>query len=130
MQIGEFKRRSEASPCSLTQFIDAASVFSGGRLMRFSSTMMSYGYFGDLMERSEARRWLGPSRYDVCGAQTWAAGRAYRGAVGYVEAVDPSRPGDHPSQRRLCTSDCEGRRFARGFFCITTDLATFITLPI
>ena len=91
--------------------------------MRFSSTMMSYGYFGDLMARSEARRWLGPSRYDVCGAQTWAAGRAYRGAVGYVEVVNPARPDDHPSQRRLCTSDCEGR-FASGFSCIATPCLT------
>ena len=45
------------------KFIDAASVFSGGRFMRFSSTMMSYGYFGDLMARAEGWRWLGPARY-------------------------------------------------------------------
>ena len=31
--------------------------------MRFSSTMMSYGYFGDLMARAEGWRWLGPARY-------------------------------------------------------------------
>lgn len=86
------------------KFIDAASVFSGGRFKRFSSTMMSYGYFGDLMARSEAWRWLGPARYDVSGAQTWLVGRAYRGVVGYVEQVNP---GSDPSERALCTNDCE-----------------------
>ena len=86
------------------QYIDAASVSSGGRFVRFSSTMMSYGYFGDLMARSERWRRLGPARYDVSGAHTWMLGRAYRGAVGYVEQVNPH---SDPSHRSRCVSDCE-----------------------
>ena len=43
-------------------------------------------------------------RYDVSGAQTWMVGRAYRGVVGYVEQVNP---GSDPSERALCTNDCE-----------------------
>jgi ceramide kinase len=86
------------------KLIDAASVFSEGTLTRFSSTMMSYGYFGDLLFRSENYRWLGPTRYDVSGTQTLLAGRSYRGVVSYVEEVNPS---SKPEERKLCTSKCD-----------------------
>ena len=33
--------------------------------------MVSYGYFGDLMQRSERYRWLGPKRYDISGVRTF-----------------------------------------------------------
>ena len=47
------------------------SICNGdGRLLRFSS-MISYGYFGDLMSRSESYRWLGPRRYDISGVRTF-----------------------------------------------------------
>ena len=42
-------------------------------LYNFTSTlaMVSYGYFGDLMQRSERYRWLGPKRYDISGVRTF-----------------------------------------------------------
>ena len=42
-------------------------------LYNFISTiaMVSYGYFGDLMQRSERYRWLGPKRYDISGVRTF-----------------------------------------------------------
>ena len=41
--------------------VDVSSLCSGGKLHKFSS-MISYGYFGDLMRRSEKCRWMGPRR--------------------------------------------------------------------
>ena len=41
--------------------VDVSSLCSGGKLHKFSS-MISYGYFGDLMRRSEKCRWMGPKR--------------------------------------------------------------------
>ncbi len=33
--------------------LDVSSIWSGGKLVSFSMTMVSYGYFGDLIRRSE-----------------------------------------------------------------------------
>ncbi|CAB4065083.1 CERK [Lepeophtheirus salmonis] len=38
-------------------------------LDRYSMAMVSYGYFGDLLKRSENYRWMGPKRYDYCGRE-------------------------------------------------------------
>ena len=51
--------------------VDVTSVCSGGKFERFSLAMVSYGYFGDLMKRSEKYRWLGPKRYDISGVRTF-----------------------------------------------------------
>ena len=53
-----------------------------GHLLRFSS-MISYGYFGDLMNRSEQYRWLGPKRYDVSGVRTFLGNSSYSGIISY-----------------------------------------------
>ena len=42
--------------------VDVSSLRTNGKFQRFSS-MISYGYFGDLMKRSEKCRWMGPKRY-------------------------------------------------------------------
>ena len=45
--------------------IDVASVHSAqGGFERFSMTMASYGYFGDVLRRSDGYRWMGPHRYN------------------------------------------------------------------
>ena len=41
--------------------VDISSLCTNGKFQRFSS-MISYGYFGDLMKRSEKCRWMGPNR--------------------------------------------------------------------
>ena len=82
--------------------LDVSSIRSGaGNLRHFSMTMVSYGYFGDLMRRSERwkelnlhlsiqhilialffrYRWLGPYRYDVSGLHTFLANRGYKGDI-------------------------------------------------
>ncbi len=66
--------------------------------------MISYGYFGDLMCRSEQYRWLGPKRYDVSGVRTFLGNRGYEGSISYVEAVRQSAKADIHDQ---CKSDCQ-----------------------
>jgi len=51
--------------------VDVTSVCSGGKFQTFSLAMVSYGYFGDLLRRSEKYRWMGPKRYDVSGVRTF-----------------------------------------------------------
>ena len=55
-------------------------------------TMVSYGYFGDLMRHSERLRWLGKYRYDVSGVRTFLAHRSYHGTLTYTEAAPASSP--------------------------------------
>lgn len=59
--------------------IDVASVHLGENLERFSMTMASYGYFGDLLALSEKNRWMGPKRYDLAGFQTFWKNKGYEG---------------------------------------------------
>ena len=59
------------------------------RFERFSMTMASYGYFGDLLAHSEELRWVGPHRYDVSGAKTLLMNRRYEGVVKYVKDAEP-----------------------------------------
>ena len=54
--------------------VDVTSVCSGGKFQTFSLAMVSYGYFGDLLRRSEQYRWMGPKRYDVSGVRTFLGG--------------------------------------------------------
>jgi len=64
--------------------VDVVSIHSQDRLERFAMTMLSYGYFGDLMKHSERLRWLGKLRYDVSGVRTFLAHNNYRGTIRYT----------------------------------------------
>ena len=72
---------------------------TGSKLLRFNMAMVSYGYFGDLLKRSEKCRWMGPSRYDFSGFQTLIRGINYGGVISYVQdesnEVDPQNKGVH-----------------------------------
>ena len=83
--------------------VDISSICDqDGKLMRFSS-MLSYGYFGDLMRRSEHFRWLGPKRYDISGIRTFLGNRGYDGNISYIEAVRQSASANIHDQ---CKSGC------------------------
>ena len=50
--------------------VDISSLCTNGKFQRFSS-MVSYGYLGDLMKRSEKCRWMGPNRYLSSRLRKW-----------------------------------------------------------
>jgi len=60
---------------------DAVSVHSAAGLERICMTMVSYGYFGDLLRLSERLRWMGPKRYDIAGIRTFLRSKAYSGTI-------------------------------------------------
>lgn len=43
------------------------SIDSNDTLIRYATTFLGYGYFGDVLLDSERNRWMGPSRYDWAG---------------------------------------------------------------
>nr|CAD7260302.1 unnamed protein product [Timema shepardi] len=44
--------------------LDLCSVHSNATLLRYYSSVISYGYLGDVVRDSERFRWMGPKRYD------------------------------------------------------------------
>jgi len=91
--------------------IDVCSVHSieEDRLMRFVSTFVAYGYFGDVIRESEKLRWLGPSRYDVTGMNSLIKNRAYSGVVKILVASQDGSP--HDLER--CHTNCKLCKLSR-----------------
>jgi len=70
--------------------VDVVSIHSKDSLERFAMSLVSYGYFGDLMKHSEGLRWLGKKRYDVSGVKTFLALKSYKGTVSYIGTDTPA----------------------------------------
>lgn len=85
--------------------IDICSVHTAEKdsLLKFVSTFVAYGYFGDVIRESERLRWLGPSRYDVIGVNNLIKNRAYEGRV----RILISSKDDTPKESKRCHIDCE-----------------------
>lgn len=47
--------------------IDVNSVNVNDEFIRYSVTMLGYGYMGDLLKDSDNMRWMGPKRYNFSG---------------------------------------------------------------
>lgn len=61
--------------------IDVCGVYHDRNLLRYCTTMLAYGYFGDTLIDSEQFRWLGPLRYDWAGFKKVLRNRAYEGEL-------------------------------------------------
>ncbi|KAG8235194.1 hypothetical protein J437_LFUL014158, partial [Ladona fulva] len=44
--------------------MDLCGIHSNSALLRYSASLVSYGYMGDVIQDSEKFRWMGPKRYD------------------------------------------------------------------
>lgn len=84
--------------------IDACSIHAidNDDLIKFVSTFVAYGYFGDVIRESEKLRWLGPSRYDVTGANNLIKNRTYRGTVRILVSKEDGLPTDSSRCSREC----------------------------
>jgi diacylglycerol kinase family enzyme len=67
---------------------------------RFACSTASYGFIGDVLERSERMRWMGPVRYEIGGALSLAQLQSYPIRLWYREPAAP-----HP-ELKVCHSDC------------------------
>ncbi|XP_070405148.1 ceramide kinase isoform X2 [Nothobranchius furzeri] len=47
------------------QPMDVCSVHHKDSFLRYSVSLLGYGFYGDLLADSEKKRWLGPARYDL-----------------------------------------------------------------
>lgn len=86
--------------------IDVCSVHSleSDRLLKFVSTFVAYGYFGDIIRESERLRWLGPSRYEVTALNILLKMRTYKGTVRLLVSDEDGTPHDSDV---WCHNNCQ-----------------------
>ncbi|XP_058164936.1 ceramide kinase [Dasypus novemcinctus] len=66
--------------------MDVSSVHHGSALLRYSVSLLGYGFYGDLIKDSEKKRWMGLVRYDFSGVKTFLSHHCYEGTVSFLPA--------------------------------------------
>lgn len=65
--------------------VDVAAVHTvdeDNRLLKYCSSFLGYGYFGDILRDSEQNlRWMGPKRYDWAGLKKFFLHKVYKGEL-------------------------------------------------
>ncbi|XP_062605315.1 ceramide kinase-like [Saccostrea cucullata] len=83
--------------------IDVCSIYDGDQFLRYSSSMLAYGYYGDMLKDSENNRWMGPKRYQIAGAKKFLGNKSYEGEVSFKLA---SSTDSNPRDKITCNSGC------------------------
>ncbi|KAM4734218.1 ceramide kinase-like [Anableps anableps] len=69
-----------------SQPMDVCSVHHNNMFLRYSVSLLGYGFYGDVLTDSERKRWMGPARYDVSGLKMFLTHHYYEGTVSYLPA--------------------------------------------
>ncbi|KPP66269.1 hypothetical protein Z043_115251 [Scleropages formosus] len=86
-----------------SQPLDVCSVHHLSTLVRYSVSLVGYGFYGDVLAESERYRWMGPLRYDYSGCMTFLSNRCYRGTVQFLPADSQL---SSPRDNTRCLSGC------------------------
>ncbi|XP_068104558.1 ceramide kinase-like [Hyperolius riggenbachi] len=86
-----------------TQPMDVCASYHDGQLMRYSVSLIGYGFFGDVLRTSESMRWVGPMRYDLAGIRMVLSNRSYHGTVHFLEANESN---SSPRDNTRCRTGC------------------------
>nr|XP_020472641.1 ceramide kinase-like [Monopterus albus] len=86
-----------------SQPLDVCSVHHASALVRYSVSLLGYGFYGDVLAESEKHRWMGPLRYEYSGTLVYLSNRSYAGIVQYLPA-DPLL--SSPRDKIRCLSGC------------------------
>ncbi|XP_029350951.1 ceramide kinase isoform X1 [Echeneis naucrates] len=86
-----------------SQPMDVCSVHHGDVFLRYSVSLLGYGFYGDVLTDSERKRWLGPARYDLSGVKTFLSHNYYEGTVSYLPTADGL---GNPRDKVQCRSGC------------------------
>ena len=52
--------------------MDVSAVHHNSTLLRYSVSLLGYGFYGDIIRDSEKKRWMGLARYDFSGSPALA----------------------------------------------------------
>ncbi|KAM4553094.1 ceramide kinase-like isoform 1-T1 [Fundulus diaphanus] len=69
-----------------SQPMDVCSVHHNNMFLRYSVSLLGYGFYGDVLSDSERKRWLGLARYDISGVKMFLTHNYYEGTVSYLPA--------------------------------------------
>lgn len=58
-----------------SQPLDVSSVHHNDDFIRYSVSLLGYGFYGDVLTDSERKRWMGPARYDFSGQSVFCNNR-------------------------------------------------------
>ncbi|XP_029418249.1 ceramide kinase [Nannospalax galili] len=83
--------------------MDVSSVHHNNTLLRYSVSLLGYGFYGDLIKDSEKKRWMGLIRYDFSGLKTFLSHHCYEGTVSFLPAQHTV---GSPRDRKPCRAGC------------------------
>lgn len=86
-----------------SQPMDVCSVHHNNSFLRYSVSLLGYGFYGDVLTDSERKRWMGPARYDLSGVKMFLTHHYYEGTVSYLPAGDIIGT---PRDAARCRSGC------------------------
>ncbi|XP_029378613.1 ceramide kinase-like [Echeneis naucrates] len=69
-----------------SQPMDVCSVHHNNLFLRYSVSLLGYGFYGDVLTDSERKRWMGPARYDLSGLKMFLTHHYYEGTVSFLPA--------------------------------------------
>ncbi|KAM8861911.1 ceramide kinase-like [Synchiropus picturatus] len=86
------------------QPMDVCSVHHDNTFLRYSVSLLGYGFYGDVLTDSERKRWMGPARYDLSGLKMFLTHHYYEGTVSFLPAKGiTGTPRDASKCRSGCT---------------------------
>uniref|UniRef100_A0A8C9E8U0 Ceramide kinase n=1 Tax=Phocoena sinus TaxID=42100 RepID=A0A8C9E8U0_PHOSS len=83
--------------------MDVSSVHHNSTLLRYSVSLLGYGFYGDIIKDSEQKRWMGLVRYDFSGLKTFLSHHCYEGTVSFLPAQHTV---GSPRDRKPCRAGC------------------------
>ncbi|KAG7454409.1 hypothetical protein MATL_G00259410 [Megalops atlanticus] len=86
-----------------SQPLDVCSVHHNNTFLKYSVSLLGYGFYGDVLADSERKRWMGPARYDFSGVKTFLTHNYYEGTVSFLPATDVL---GSPRDKTVCTTGC------------------------
>ncbi|XP_029464324.1 ceramide kinase-like isoform X2 [Rhinatrema bivittatum] len=86
-----------------TQPLDVCAVHHEGTLIKYSVSLIGYGFYGDVLADSDQHRWMGPLRYNYSGFKMVLSNRSYEGRVEFQLAENPQ---SDPRDQMRCRTGC------------------------
>uniref|UniRef100_H2YXL8 DAGKc domain-containing protein n=1 Tax=Ciona savignyi TaxID=51511 RepID=H2YXL8_CIOSA len=105
-----------------THPLDLCSLYEeSGKFIRFSFSMTSYGYYGNVLRKSERLRHLGPSRYDFAGVQTFLKKHVSKSEIHFLPSSSNSHATDTTKCRYPYNNDNNGWKVVRGNYIMVNS---------
>lgn len=86
-----------------SQPMDVCSVHHHNTFLKYSVSLLGYGFYGDVLTDSERKRWMGPARYDISGVKTFLTHHNYEGTVSFLPATNTMGT---PRDKARCRAGC------------------------